>query len=231
MPRSAAYNGEDRYNFLLALIGYLQNRGSVSLAEAAKHFGLEQAYIRKAVRSINETNAQVHGFEEWFFMIDVDALDDEGEREPEDVDRRIVLAADALDRHQAVPDREQQAAEQHRFALAEIAVGEIAAEHRGDVDEAGIGPVDQRRLAVGEKPVLGQVEDQQRAHAVVGEALPHFGEEKHVQALGVAGELRILLDGDLAADGEEHDEEEDGNGGDLVAFLPEIHGLHAWQFP
>jgi proteasome accessory factor C len=78
MPKSSAYNGEDRYNFLLALIGYLQNRGAVSLAEAAKHFGLDEKYIRKAVRSINETTAEVQGFEEWFFMIDVDALDDEG---------------------------------------------------------------------------------------------------------------------------------------------------------
>src|SRR3546814_13780544 len=55
---------------------------------------------------------------------------DEGERRPEDVDRGIILTADALDRHQTVPDGEQQAAEQHRLALAEIAVGEIAAEDR-----------------------------------------------------------------------------------------------------
>ena len=64
------------------------------------------------------------------------ADDDEGEREPEDVDRRIVLAADAFDRHQEVADGQQHRAEQHRLALAEIAVGEIAAEHRRDVDEA-----------------------------------------------------------------------------------------------
>ena len=43
------------------------------------------------------------------------------------------------------PDREQQAAEQHRLALAELAVGEIAAEHRGDVDQRAVGAVDQRR--------------------------------------------------------------------------------------
>src|SRR3546814_9291764 len=60
------------------------------------------------------------------------ADDDEGERRPEDVDRGIILTADALDRHQTVPDGEQQAAEQHRLALAEIAVGEIAAEDRSE---------------------------------------------------------------------------------------------------
>src|SRR3546814_7711607 len=76
------------------------------------------------------------------------ADDDEGERRPEDVDRGIILTADALDRHQTVPDGEQQAAEQHRLALAEIAVGEIAAEDRRDIDEAGVGAVNEVRLAV-----------------------------------------------------------------------------------
>jgi hypothetical protein len=34
--------------------------------------------------------------------------------------------------------------------------------------------------------MLGQVEDQQRPHAVIGEALPHLGEEQHEQAARVA---------------------------------------------
>ena len=37
--------------------------------------------------------------------------------------------------------------------------------------------------------MLGQVEDQQRAHAVIGEALPHLGEEQHVEAARMADEL------------------------------------------
>lgn len=78
MAKKSAFKGEDRYNFLLALVGYLQNRGSVELAEAAKHFDLDEQFIRNAVRSINEATAQVHGFEEWFFMIDLDALEDDG---------------------------------------------------------------------------------------------------------------------------------------------------------
>ncbi|GAA4018811.1 hypothetical protein GCM10022280_18020 [Sphingomonas swuensis] len=43
----------------------------------------------------------------------------------------------------------------------------------------------------------------------------------------MTGELRILLDGDLASDGKEDDEKKDGDGGDPVALLPETHGLHA----
>src|SRR3546814_9723589 len=74
--------------------------------------------------------------------------------------------------------------------LSQIAVRQIAAEHRRDIDECGIGAVDQVRLGVGKQPVLRQVEDQQRPHAVIGKTLPHLGEEEHVKALGVAGELR-----------------------------------------
>ncbi len=51
--------------------------------------------------------------------------DDEGKRRPEDVDRRVVLPADALDRHQAVAGGEQDAAKQHRLTLAEVAVGDV----------------------------------------------------------------------------------------------------------
>lgn len=78
MPKLNTFNGEDRYNFMLALVAYLQNRGTVTIEEAAEHFGLEPKYIRKVVTSINEARATVSGFEEWFFFIDVDALEDDG---------------------------------------------------------------------------------------------------------------------------------------------------------
>src|SRR3546814_18364075 len=82
------------------------------------------------------------------------ADDEEGERRPEDVDRGIILTADALDRHQTVPDGEQQAAEQHRLALAEIAVGELAAEDRRGIDAAGVGAVNEVRIAFREQAML-----------------------------------------------------------------------------
>ena len=63
----------------------------------------------------------------------------------------------------------------------------IAAHQRQQIDQGGVGGV----LAVGEgvveQEVFGQVEDQQAAHAVVGEPLPHLGEEQHDQAARVAG--------------------------------------------
>ena len=76
MPKINGFNGEDRYNFLLALVGYLGHRGEVPLVEVASHFALESDYIVKALKSLNEATAQVGGFEEWPFYVDVDLLDE-----------------------------------------------------------------------------------------------------------------------------------------------------------
>ena len=78
MPKLNNFNGEDRYNFMLALVGFLQNRGPVSVSDAAAHFDLDPAYLRKVVTSINDARAEVRGFERWFFMIDVDELEENG---------------------------------------------------------------------------------------------------------------------------------------------------------
>jgi proteasome accessory factor C len=78
MPKLNNFNGEDRYNFMLALVGFLQNRGPVSVSDAAAHFELDPAYLRKVVTSINEARAEVRGFEQWFFMIDVEELEENG---------------------------------------------------------------------------------------------------------------------------------------------------------
>jgi proteasome accessory factor C len=76
MPKLNSFNGEDRYNFLLALVGYLGHRGEVALEEVANHFELDSDYIVKALKSLNDATAQVGGFEEWPFYIDIDLLDE-----------------------------------------------------------------------------------------------------------------------------------------------------------
>jgi proteasome accessory factor C len=76
MPKLKGFNSEDRYNFLLALVGYLGHRDEVALDEVANHFNLEPDYIVKALRSLNDATAQVGGFEEWPFYVDVDLLDE-----------------------------------------------------------------------------------------------------------------------------------------------------------
>lgn len=78
MPKLQNFRGEDRYNFMLALVGFLQNRGPVSLADAAAHFELDPKYLRKVVTSINEARAEVSGFEQWFFLIDIEELEENG---------------------------------------------------------------------------------------------------------------------------------------------------------
>lgn len=59
MPKIKGFNSEDRYNFLLALVGYLGHRDQVSLVEVAEHFELETEYVAKALKSLNEATAQV----------------------------------------------------------------------------------------------------------------------------------------------------------------------------
>ena len=108
-----------------------------------------------------------------------------------------------LERHHEMADRHQCRAEHHGPALAEHAVGEQAAEDRREIDEGGVKAVDMRgeRLhaerpeqefetalerrvaddgfgAPGCEQILDHVEHEQRAHPVIGEALPHLGREQ-----------------------------------------------------
>jgi proteasome accessory factor C len=76
MPKIKGFNGEDRYNFLLALVGYLGHRDEVALTEVADHFNLEADYVVKALKSLNDATAHVAGFEQWPFYVDVDLLED-----------------------------------------------------------------------------------------------------------------------------------------------------------
>jgi proteasome accessory factor C len=48
----------------------------VSLDEVSTHFDLEAEYIVKALKSLNDATAQVGGFEEWPFYVDIDLLNE-----------------------------------------------------------------------------------------------------------------------------------------------------------
>ena len=123
--------------------------------------------------------------------------DEGGERDEEEV----------LERHHEMPGRHQGGADDHGAALAEHPVGDQAADERGGVNEGGIEAVDIRREglrperpehafqhaaqrvepddpvgAAGDEQILGHVEDEQRAHPVIGEALPHLGGEQEREA-------------------------------------------------
>jgi hypothetical protein len=112
-----------------------------------------------------------------------------------------------LDRHEKMADRHQRRPDDDGAALTEHAVGEKASEDRREIDEGRVEAVNLRRqwlhieraedrfqsaLDAG-KPdhaagmtrhehIFRHVEDEQRAHPVIGEALPHLGGEQEGEA-------------------------------------------------
>ena len=115
-----------------------------------------------------------------------------------------------LERHHEMADRHQGRAEDHGAALAEHPVGQQPSGNRCEIDEAGVEAVDvrdeglqrqraehvfQHALETGEpgdafgvarqQQIFDHVEDEQRAHPVIGKALPHLGREQERQRPGV----------------------------------------------
>ena len=72
------------------------------------------------------------------------------------------------------------------LALAEIAVGDDSADDRREIGAGRVDAVDERGLRLPDQQLLGHVIDQQRAHPVVGELLPHVREEQDGQATRLA---------------------------------------------
>ncbi len=72
---------------------------------------------------------------------------------------------------------QQQRTEGDGLARAEIAIREEAADQRHEIDERSIGAILALREVIAEQEMLGKIENEQRAHAVIGKALPHLGEE------------------------------------------------------
>ena len=100
-----------------------------------------------------------------------------------------LLRGGAFDGHQKMPGDQQDGAEHDGLAVAEIPVGDDPADQRGEVDQGDIGAVLPCGPLVREQELLGQVEDQQAAHAVIGKALPHFRQEQNGETLGVRAQL------------------------------------------
>ncbi len=94
--------------------------------------------------------------------------------------RRLALVG-----HGEVPRHQQQGAERHRLARAQVPVGEDAAGQRQQIDQGRVGAVLAAGRGLVEQQVLRQVEDQDAAHPIVGEPLPHLGEEQDDQTARV----------------------------------------------
>src|SRR5580692_1669811 len=82
-----------------------------------------------------------------------------------------------------MPERDHDAANQHRALAAEHAIADPAARQAGQVGGAHVHAVDRRRGAVIEpesamRYLVHQEQDQQRPHAVEAQPLPHLDEEQ-----------------------------------------------------
>ena len=89
-------------------------------------------------------------------------------------------------REREVAGRDQQPAVPDRALLADQPVGDPAAGQRGQIDAGRIEPVDRIGIVAVEPQAAGlrrrdHRQHQDRAHAVVAEALPHLGEEQRAQ--------------------------------------------------
>ena len=76
MPKSASLSGADRYNFMLALTGYLINHRQQKLSDLAKHFQVSEKEIKSAVVTISLSGIGMYRPDELFFL-DYDLLEED----------------------------------------------------------------------------------------------------------------------------------------------------------
>jgi proteasome accessory factor C len=71
-------SGEDRFNFMLSLAGYLiRGGGQATLAEIAEHFAIAEDQVESALRTLNLASAKFEDRpEDLFYEVDIDLLDE-----------------------------------------------------------------------------------------------------------------------------------------------------------
>jgi len=75
MPKSLKITGTERYNFMLALTGYLIQNRQQKISEVAKHFGVSEQEIRDAAVTISLSGVGLYRPDELFFL-DYDLLEE-----------------------------------------------------------------------------------------------------------------------------------------------------------
>src|SRR5262249_3189514 len=99
----------------------------------------------------------------------------------------------AGERQREMAERDDDAADEHAAVLAEPRVGDQSAEDRREPDAGDVRRVGRAGVGIGEGQRLRQVQDQEAAHPVVAEALPHLGEEERSEAARVTEETRFAV--------------------------------------
>ena len=75
MPKSSKISGTERYNFMLALTGYLIQNRQQKIADVANHFGISEHEIHDAVVTISLSGVGMYRPDELFFL-DYDLLEE-----------------------------------------------------------------------------------------------------------------------------------------------------------
>ena len=75
MPKSSKISGTERYNFMLALTGYLIQNRQQKIADVANHFGVSEQEIHDAVVTISLSGVGMYRPDELFFL-DYDLLEE-----------------------------------------------------------------------------------------------------------------------------------------------------------
>ena len=75
MPKSSKISGTERYNFMLALTGFLIQNRQQKIAYVAKHFGVSEQEIHEAVVTISLSGVGMYRPDELFFL-DYDLLEE-----------------------------------------------------------------------------------------------------------------------------------------------------------
>ena len=75
MPKSSSLSGTDRYNFMLALTGYLISNRQQKIEDVASHFAVSEKEIRSAVVTISLSGVGLYRPDELFFL-DYDLLEE-----------------------------------------------------------------------------------------------------------------------------------------------------------
>lgn len=75
MPKSSSLSGTDRYNFMLALTGYLISNRQQKISDVAKHFQVTEKEIASAVVTISLSGVGLYRPDELFFL-DYDLLEE-----------------------------------------------------------------------------------------------------------------------------------------------------------
>ena len=119
----------------------------------------------------------------------VRALEDRAKRVKEELGHDLTGIRTAATEERATVEREL--ADQHRQARAKQIVGYPAAGKRHQVNRSSVRPIDGRRFGNGKTESPGfyrrfHKEQQQTAHAIIAETLPHLCEEERRQPCRLA---------------------------------------------